>query len=157
MRPVKCSFILKNFKELTYKTKNIISALVGSYVSNYSFFGFWYYQAASWSNAASNCRSRSALFHSRHCRSLRSRRLSPTRHGQPRSYFHTGSNLDNNILFYVDLIQIPLAILDSVICWWIFVSLMSTMKTLRLRRNVIKLSLYRHFANIVIFMVVGKF
>ena len=34
-------------------------------------------------------------------------------------------------------------------------SLMSTMKTLRLRRNVIKLTLYRRFANIVVFMVVG--
>ena len=52
--------------------------------------------------------------------------------------------------------KIPLAILDSIICWWIFVSLLSTMKTLRLRRNVLKLALYRHFANIVGFMVVGK-
>ena len=31
------------------------------------------------------------------------------------------------------------------------------MKTLRLRRNVMKLAIYRHFANIVVFMVVGKF
>ena len=53
--------------------------------------------------------------------------------------------------------QIPLAILDSIICWWIFVSLMATMKTLRLRRNVMKLAIYRHFANIVVFMVVGEF
>ena len=36
-------------------------------------------------------------------------------------------------------------------------SLMATMKTLRLRRNVMKLAIYRHFANIVVFMVVGKF
>lgn len=62
-------------------------------------------------------------------------------------------DMDNRALIFT---QIPLAILDSVICWWIFVSLMSTMKTLRLRRNVIKLSLYRHFANIVIFMVVAS-
>ena len=34
---------------------------------------------------------------------------------------------------------------------------MATMKTLRLRRNVMKLAIYRHFANIVVFMVVGKF
>lgn len=52
--------------------------------------------------------------------------------------------------------QIPLAILDSIICWWIFVNLLSTMKTLRLRRNVIKLALYRNFANIIIFMVLAS-
>lgn len=61
--------------------------------------------------------------------------------------------MDNKALLFT---QIPLAILDSIICWWIFVSLMQTMKTLRLRRNVMKLSIYRHFANIVVFMVVAS-
>jgi len=60
---------------------------------------------------------------------------------------------DNTAILFT---QIPLAILDSIICWWIFVSLLSTMKTLRLRRNVLKLALYRHFANIVGFMVVAS-
>merc|ERR1711892_245422 len=60
---------------------------------------------------------------------------------------------DNTAILFT---QIPLAILDSIICWWIFVSLLSTMKTLRLRRNVMKLALYRHFANIVGFMVVAS-
>lgn len=60
---------------------------------------------------------------------------------------------DNTAVLFT---QIPLAILDSIICWWIFVSLLSTMKTLRLRRNVMKLQLYRHFANIVGFMVVAS-
>lgn len=35
-------------------------------------------------------------------------------------------------------------------------SLMQTMKTLRLRRNVVKLSLYRHFSNTIIFCVIAS-
>lgn len=38
----------------------------------------------------------------------------------------------------------------------IFVSLAQTMKLLRLRRNVVKLSLYRHFTNTLIFAVIGN-
>lgn len=57
-----------------------------------------------------------------------------------------------NLLFA----EIPLAVLDSIICWWIFMSLMQTMKTLRLRRNVVKLSLYRHFCNTIIFCVIAS-
>lgn len=34
-------------------------------------------------------------------------------------------------------------------------SLAQTMKLLRLRRNVVKLSLYRHFTNTLIFAVIG--
>ncbi|GFG39242.1 hypothetical protein Cfor_00718 [Coptotermes formosanus] len=49
--------------------------------------------------------------------------------------------------------SIPLAVLDSAICWWIFASLVQTTRTLRLRRNVVKLSLYRHFTNTLIFAV----
>ncbi|XP_059187260.1 transmembrane protein 87A-like isoform X2 [Centropristis striata] len=51
---------------------------------------------------------------------------------------------------------IPLAVLDSTLCWWIFVSLAQTMKLLRLRRNVVKLSLYRHFTNTLIFAVIAS-
>lgn len=40
-------------------------------------------------------------------------------------------------------------------CRHIFVSLAQTMKLLRLRRNVVKLSLYRHFTNTLIFAVIG--
>lgn len=35
-------------------------------------------------------------------------------------------------------------------------SLAQTMKLLRLRRNVVKLSLYRHFTNTLIFAVIGN-
>ncbi|XP_054649439.1 transmembrane protein 87A-like isoform X2 [Dunckerocampus dactyliophorus] len=54
------------------------------------------------------------------------------------------------------LAAVPLALLDSTLCWWIFVSLAQTMKLLRLRRNVVKLSLYRHFTNTLIFAVIAS-
>lgn len=38
----------------------------------------------------------------------------------------------------------------------IFVSLAQTIKTLKLRRNPVKLSLYRHFTNTLIFAVIGQ-
>merc|ERR1719219_3261979 len=50
------------------------------------------------------------------------------------------------------LTEIPLAIIDAMVCWWIFMALMQTMKTLRLRRNLVKLNLYRHFSNTVLFL-----
>ncbi|XP_064537462.1 transmembrane protein 87A isoform X1 [Drosophila montana] len=54
------------------------------------------------------------------------------------------------------LATIPLAVLDTVICWWIFTSLVQTTRTLRLRRNLVKLSLYRHFTNTLIFAVIAS-
>lgn len=39
---------------------------------------------------------------------------------------------------------------------YIFISLTQTMKLLKLRRNVVKLSLYRHFTNTLILAVAGK-
>lgn len=39
----------------------------------------------------------------------------------------------------------------------IFVSLAQTIKTLKLRRNPVKLSLYRHFTNTLIFAVIGRY
>lgn len=52
--------------------------------------------------------------------------------------------------------SVPLAVLDSAICWWIFSALVNTTRTLRLRRNESKLSLYRHFTNTLIFSVVAS-
>lgn len=46
--------------------------------------------------------------------------------------------------------------LESFTANHIFISLAQTMKLLRLRRNVVKLSLYRHFTNTLIFAVIGK-
>ncbi|XP_053567944.1 transmembrane protein 87B [Bombina bombina] len=54
------------------------------------------------------------------------------------------------------LASIPLALLDSALCWWIFVSLAQTMKTLKLRKNTVKYSLYRHFTNTLIFAVIAS-
>ncbi|KAL6471217.1 hypothetical protein MHYP_G00198670 [Metynnis hypsauchen] len=98
------------------------------------------------------------------------------------------------------LAAIPLAVLDSTLCWWIscialsislffsrpfspyfngyvklplhmgsqcfryvqpcwlsaYIYLAQTMKLLRLRRNVVKLSLYRHFTNTLIFAVIAS-
>ncbi|KAJ8280691.1 hypothetical protein GJAV_G00057830 [Gymnothorax javanicus] len=54
------------------------------------------------------------------------------------------------------LCDIVLAFIDSCIVCYIFVSLAQTMKLLRLRRNVVKLSLYRHFTNTLIFAVIAS-
>ena len=45
---------------------------------------------------------------------------------------------------------------DSLTVDYIFTALVNTMRTLRLRRNLVKLSLYRHFTNTLIFAVLGK-
>ncbi|XP_015981590.2 transmembrane protein 87B isoform X4 [Rousettus aegyptiacus] len=54
------------------------------------------------------------------------------------------------------LTSLPLSLLDSGLCWWIFISLAQTMKTLRLRKNTVKFSLYRHFTNTLIFAVLAS-
>ena len=54
------------------------------------------------------------------------------------------------------LAGIPLALLDSAICWWVFSALVQTTRTLRLRRNSVKLSLYTHFTNTLVIAVIGK-
>ncbi|XP_041353605.1 transmembrane protein 87A-like [Gigantopelta aegis] len=54
------------------------------------------------------------------------------------------------------LATVPLAVTDAVIVWWIFTSLVQTTRTLRLRRNIVKLSLYRHFTNTLIFAVLAS-
>jgi len=54
------------------------------------------------------------------------------------------------------LAAVPLAVIDASICWWVFSALIATTRTLRLRRNMVKLSLYRHFTNTLIFAVVAS-
>ena len=44
----------------------------------------------------------------------------------------------------------------SSICWWVFSALVATTRTLRLRRNVVKLALYRHFANTLVLSVIAS-
>lgn len=50
---------------------------------------------------------------------------------------------------------IPRAVVNAIIIWWIIASLVSTIRTLRARRNVIKLTLYRHFSNSLAFGIVA--
>ncbi|MEQ2306079.1 hypothetical protein AMECASPLE_004346 [Ameca splendens] len=51
---------------------------------------------------------------------------------------------------------IVLAVFDSCAIWFISFHLAQTIKTLKLRRNPVKLSLYRHFTNTLIFAVIGS-
>uniref|UniRef100_H3DGS1 Transmembrane protein 87B n=1 Tax=Tetraodon nigroviridis TaxID=99883 RepID=H3DGS1_TETNG len=52
--------------------------------------------------------------------------------------------------------EIVLAVFDSCIIWFISFHLAQTIKTLKLRRNPVKLSLYRHFTNTLIFAVIAS-
>ncbi|XP_072292791.1 transmembrane protein 87A isoform X1 [Eucyclogobius newberryi] len=52
--------------------------------------------------------------------------------------------------------EVVLAILDSCTIWFISFHLAQTIKTLKLRRNPVKLSLYRHFTNTLIFAVLAS-
>ena len=45
--------------------------------------------------------------------------------------------------------KIPLVILEIGIAYWIFTSLIHTMRSLRIRKNEVKLALYRHFTNVL--------
>ncbi|XP_053358465.1 transmembrane protein 87A isoform X1 [Clarias gariepinus] len=51
---------------------------------------------------------------------------------------------------------IVLTLFDTCIIWFIFVSLAQTIKMLKLRRNPVKLSLYRHFTNTLVFAVIAS-
>jgi len=51
---------------------------------------------------------------------------------------------------------IPLTVIDVAMCYWVFKALVETTRTLRIRKNVVKLNLYRHFTNTLIFMVVAS-
>uniref|UniRef100_A0A665WKR3 Transmembrane protein 87B n=1 Tax=Echeneis naucrates TaxID=173247 RepID=A0A665WKR3_ECHNA len=52
--------------------------------------------------------------------------------------------------------SIALAVCDSCAIWFISFHLAQTIKTLKLRRNPVKLSLYRHFTNTLIFAVIAS-
>lgn len=55
---------------------------------------------------------------------------------------------DNDESKQLILAAIPLALIDSLICWWIFTSLITTIRALKLRRNIVKLEFYKHFQNV---------
>ncbi|OBS78781.1 hypothetical protein A6R68_18826 [Neotoma lepida] len=86
--------------------------------------------------------------------------------------------IDSIFVWFISFTILPLSLLDSGLCWWIsfsycsgmlawlsppcgaffhiFISLAQTMKTLRLRKNTVKFSLYRHFTNTLIFAVLAS-
>ncbi|CAI2356948.1 unnamed protein product [Caenorhabditis sp. 36 PRJEB53466] len=51
---------------------------------------------------------------------------------------------------------LPLVLTEMIIFYWIFTSLASTIRMLRLKRNDVKLSVYRHFANTLAFSVIAS-
>ncbi|OTF83784.1 transmembrane protein 87A-like protein [Euroglyphus maynei] len=66
--------------------------------------------------------------------------------------FKPKNELTNGNLFA----EMPLALLDSIICWWIFSNLVQTTKILRLRRNCIKLELFNQLTNVLVFSVLAS-
>lgn len=48
-----------------------------------------------------------------------------------------------------------LLLLDTLIFYWIFTSIVDTRRTLRLRKNYVKLSMYNHFSYMLIFAIVS--
>ncbi|XP_029316276.1 transmembrane protein 87A-like [Cottoperca gobio] len=52
--------------------------------------------------------------------------------------------------------NLSLSLIDSCVMWWIFISLSQTIRLLQLRRNIVKLALYQHFTNTLIFSVVAS-
>ncbi|XP_066525958.1 transmembrane protein 87A-like [Hoplias malabaricus] len=52
--------------------------------------------------------------------------------------------------------NLTLSLIDSCVICWIFISLSHTTQLLKLRRNEVKLSLYRHFTNTLIFSVLAS-
>lgn len=54
------------------------------------------------------------------------------------------------------LASLPLSLLESAICFWIFTAMVQTTRTLRLRHNLVKLSLYTHFTNTLAFALIAS-
>jgi cbb3-type cytochrome oxidase subunit 3 len=69
------------------------------------------------------------------------------------SYLRLAQTENRNENRQLVLAAVPLALIDSLICYWIFTSLIQTIRALRLRRNSVKLQFYVHFKNVLIFGV----
>jgi hypothetical protein len=51
---------------------------------------------------------------------------------------------------------VPLLVLDLLILLWIFISLRQTLRTLRIREDLVKLSQYRYFTTFLIVSLIGE-
>lgn len=69
------------------------------------------------------------------------------------SYLRLAQTESRNENRQLVLAAVPLALIDSLICYWIFTSLIQTIRALKLRRNPVKLQFYVHFKNVLIFGV----
>lgn len=68
----------------------------------------------------------------------------------------TSSSENNGSGTRSNVTTLVIYLLDVAIVYYVYASITDTMRTLRLRRNTIKLSLYRHFSNAIIFAVVAS-
>jgi hypothetical protein len=51
---------------------------------------------------------------------------------------------------------VSLLVLDLIILLWIFISLRQTLRTLRIREDLVKLSQYRYFTTFLIVSLIGE-
>ena len=49
-----------------------------------------------------------------------------------------------------------LLIFDTLVIYWIFTAIVDTRRTLRLRKNYVKLAMYNHFAYTLVFAIVAS-
>lgn len=63
---------------------------------------------------------------------------------------NTKNDEANNRVF---ISRIPLAVIDATIYYWIFTGLVETTRMLRMKKNIVKLNVYRHFTNTIIFAI----
>jgi hypothetical protein len=66
---------------------------------------------------------------------------------------NTKNDETNNKVF---ISRVPLAVVDAIIYYWIFTGLVATTRQLRLKKNLLKLNVYRHFTNTLIFAIVAS-
>jgi hypothetical protein len=66
---------------------------------------------------------------------------------------NTKNDETNNKVF---ISRVPLAVVDAIIYYWIFTGLVATTRQLRLKKNLLKLNVYRHFTNTILFAIVAS-
>lgn len=80
------------------------------------------------------------------------------RDDQGSTFFHTCTHHQNTFHTNDTSSVVTLALLlllDTFIFYWIFTAIVDTRRTLRLRKNYVKLAMYNHFAYTLIFAIVA--
>ena len=52
--------------------------------------------------------------------------------------------------------RVPLAVVDAIFYYWIFTGLVATIRQLRLKKNLVKLNVYRHLTNTLLFAIISS-